>query len=1676
MGYPSVVWQQQMDKAVTITYNNTHLFQKPISVWDPDYTTTFTTRLRPIPLVDNYNPTYIDPDYGRDPYWDSEIYNQELLQFQYVLDDIEHYNRTVHENPPITHNKKTRALVENWQMNDGTNHPVFPNPLGTEAHEDNSESTPQSLLDEKQFQNVLITRDGEPDCIPLSTNINLKCKKRMLYFPMDFGELTIDGLIDTGALSSAIPEMDLRKIRLLSPQSVIREGPPPNFQIMVANGQLETPKSTIELKFEVGDIEFHEIFIVMEHLTGPIIGLMFLQRNHTVLDMRQGILNFPFFSMQLKTADHKYSNVLEPILNPNEITIPPNDRVLIRTNSLLYPENAVTGILQPSDLLHEEGDITFCPALVTLHDGNIMIPVNNFTDHPYKPKKGLHIASFSVMTPEQMKYVKPVDPASTWHLLQNDQEQAAHYVSSLIKTNKNPQNSENYWFPTPENPGNPEEHTPIQKRILRELQALQELETLDPTKDEESRAKFLENFDWKDSTLNTEEQEKIEELLVEFHDIFARHRFDIGMNEEFKVKLTPKDDSPAYSQSLPAPINLKEDILVELAMLHKYGIITTLPFSKYASPIFAQKKPNGKLRLLVDLRKINNLISDDYINNNHPVSTLVDAAQHMAGKKLFCKLDCSQAYHCLPMADQRSIEMLAFNFASRTFAYRRLAQGLSRSLSAFSSFMREYLDKVIKADQCAQYVDDIGIAANDVDHLMTNLRATFKCIQEAGLKLTMHKCHFGAREIDFLGRTITPQGVKPQKQNVQNFLEKTKFPKSKKALQRYLGFLNYYRNYVPRLSERLAPFYKMLKSDEKVLVSKELVQQFEEINKALDKCCDLALQQPIPNKQIALMTDASFGAAGYAVLIEDDPNQKFTSLRKSYAPVAYGSKTFTPAQIKMSIYAKEFLAIYFAFKEFGHIFWGAPKPVIILTDNKAVTRFFQTKIIPPALWNACDYVIQVNFVIAHIPGAQNTAADYLSRLEADPKDKLVMKIREDVQTIPIEINVQSAGVSQEEQIFYTNDDDETEEHYWARKEAIRENPMTDEPTITIETLSTNLVKQQLDIQVRLKKTNQIIIEQSKDAVLQQLRAKLLHEDYSENILQQDARYRHYANNLERIVLKDEILTRQYFDETGNVKYHQILLPQHLLRELLQSLHGAAHKHPGISKMLQDIRQRYYYPSMAKHVKKWVEGCEQCARDKRVPNATITPELLNLPEWDLGPEDAMQIDLLPNLPPSGGYENVLTAIDVFSRYLFAYPLTDASAINVAKALIDIMTKHAYLPTTVITDKGTAFTSTIITEVTQVLGITLKCATTKHPQTIGKLERTHASLKTNLKMACGEYRRQWHKYLPLAVLNHNTSYHASIGCEPTRVFHGRIPYNILDHKLGNNPNEKISPTTEFAEEIQNRTKTLIDKTKQNIMQSYIKYKEYYDRKAKAAPLKENEFCFVLQPKADHQGSKIPFRDYRWVGPFVVQKVLPNENYIVRRINTNKTQILHRIRLKKFVPNQPLEDNFREQRLQPDEEIVIPQDDLYVITWETDFGEQLVTRGNEPIPTNFPNGEQPSTAEINNDANDSNADYIITREATNNDNAVHSRNGRLRHDVTTSNDVTEEASNEESDWPNEAGIPNANETHSPNTGNDLKKKTRSFQRTIQQMILTYKILLAGGMILSCPKYLKTILEMKV
>ena len=215
----------------------------------------------------------------------------------------------------------------------------------------------------------------------------------------------------------------------------------------------------------------------------------------------------------------------------------------------------------------------------TIIDKRIAVRVTNTTESPYLIKKHTQIAEFSVVTPQQSKHIKPVDMAILSMIPEDDPDLTA-YINELLRTSKPEQQDNTFWFPTPENPGKPEDHTPIQTRTLNELNELKDKEKLNPQASTESRNKFLKRFDWTDTLLIETEKQAIGDILVEYHDIFARHRMDIGKNTEFKGKLTPKDDKAVYSQSLPMPIHLKEDLIVEIALMHKYAIITVLPFSK----------------------------------------------------------------------------------------------------------------------------------------------------------------------------------------------------------------------------------------------------------------------------------------------------------------------------------------------------------------------------------------------------------------------------------------------------------------------------------------------------------------------------------------------------------------------------------------------------------------------------------------------------------------------------------------------------------------------------------------------------------------------------------------------------------------------------------------------------------------------------------------------------------------------------------------------------------------------------------------------------------------------------------------------------------------------------------------------------------------------------------------
>ena len=185
----------------------------------------------------------------------------------------------------------------------------------------------------------------------------------------------------------------------------------------------------------------------------------------------------------------------------------------------------------------------------------------------------------------------------------------------------------------------------------------------------------------------------------------------------------------------------------------------------------------------------------------------------------------------------------------------------------------------------------------------------------------------------------------------------------------------------------------------------------------------------------------------------------------------------------------------------------------------------------------------------------------------------------------------------------------------------------------------------------LKANSRRGVEPDVHLVLKNLKLKILGQPHDEVLLTTDKRFKHSEAHEDLIILKGGLVFRKYCGAIGNIKDHQILIPERFVDEVLRSLHGEFSKHPGITRTIIASRQKFYYPNMAQLIRQWVISCEQRIRDSRISDRLRQPTLQNPSKHITAPEDAMQIGLVPELPPSGGYENVVTAMDMFPRYLF-----------------------------------------------------------------------------------------------------------------------------------------------------------------------------------------------------------------------------------------------------------------------------------------------------------------------------------------------------------------------------------------------------------------------------------------
>ena len=260
----------------------------------------------------------------------------------------------------------------------------------------------------------------------------------MLNVALDFdNNLTKDALVISRAYVSAIGQNELDTMKQKSPNNTFTNDDPPIFQIQVTNRQFAKPLATPTFKFDIGDNTVAEDFVVKKKRTGPIIGLHFMRKSSAVIDTTHGLIHFAHLSMQNKASSEMSAQTLV-ILTDDALTIPPG-RTYTITTSVDHPsECKTTGTVTPLEKVHgnsQSADFSLNVDNKWEEEKKVAVRVNNTMETPYLIIRNTQITEFSVVTPEQARFVRPLDTAIL-SLIPGGDSYLTGYLSELLRKNK----------------------------------------------------------------------------------------------------------------------------------------------------------------------------------------------------------------------------------------------------------------------------------------------------------------------------------------------------------------------------------------------------------------------------------------------------------------------------------------------------------------------------------------------------------------------------------------------------------------------------------------------------------------------------------------------------------------------------------------------------------------------------------------------------------------------------------------------------------------------------------------------------------------------------------------------------------------------------------------------------------------------------------------------------------------------------------------------------------------------------------------------------------------------------------------------------------------------------------------------------------------------------------------
>ncbi|CAI7856815.1 unnamed protein product [Closterium sp. NIES-53] len=372
----------------------------------------------------------------------------------------------------------------------------------------------------------------------------------------------------------------------------------------------------------------------------------------------------------------------------------------------------------------------------------------------------------------------------------------------------------------------------------------------------------------------------IQKLLEEFEDVLPDDLPD--QLPPYRTHQHEIIEEPGSKLTFRAPYRLSPTELADMKKQIKYLLDKRLirpSTSPYGAPVLFTPKPDGSLRVCIDYRALNK----QTIKNKYPIPRIDDLLDQLREATVFSKLDLRSGYWQIRMADN-SIHKTAFRTRYGSYEYLVMPFGLTNTPATFQAEMNHILRPLL--DECVVvYLDDILIYSRDMKQHIEHLRRVFEILRREKFYVKLSKSELALKKVQFLGHIVSAQGVHVDPKKIKA-VRTWKTPENVKELQQFLGFANYYNQFVPQYAKIATPLTNLLKKNTPFKWEDVHQQAMEQLKTALMSAPVLIL--PDPEKDYVIEADASDQAVG-AVLMQDQG--------KGLQPIAYLSKKLHGAEL-----------------------------------------------------------------------------------------------------------------------------------------------------------------------------------------------------------------------------------------------------------------------------------------------------------------------------------------------------------------------------------------------------------------------------------------------------------------------------------------------------------------------------------------------------------------------------------------------------------------------------------------------------------------------------------------------------------------------------------------------------------------------------------------------------------